>query len=443
MRSAVSRLVTRLLTSRRRLRIQRGAHDLFRRLSGRAPVVEYFHQVDDPYSHLAAQTLAPLAQRYGVSLRVWLVPPPEDSAAPERKRLRAYALRDATRVAAEYGLSFPGNAVQPDADAVQLAGRTLAAALGADRFAELAVKAGAALWGNDKAALLAMALDAASASALATAQSAGRDQRRRLGHYLSAMLYFEGEWFWGVDRLNHLEERLAGLGLDSRPSQPMLAPFRDMRLGPAPTGGQPAEIEVWYSFRSPYTWIALPRVRKLAQHYGARLTLRYILPMVMRGLPVPRDKTLYIALDTKREADRVGLPYGCIVDPMGAGAERALAVQHRAAQLGLGEEFAELGTRAAFADGIALAEDAGLYDVARRAGLTDAQTAEALADESWRITAEANRLALLDAGLWGAPTYRVNGGPALWGQDRLWALEQDLIAATGGASSGAGRALLI
>ena len=27
----------------------------------------------------------------------------------------------------------------------------------------------------------------------------------------------------------------------------------------------------------------------------------------------------------------------------------------------------------------------------------------------------------------GAPTYRVNGGAAHWGQDRLWALEQDLV----------------
>jgi len=27
------------------------------------------------------------------------------------------------------------------------------------------------------------------------------------------------------------------------------------------------------------------------------------------------------------------------------------------------------------------------------------------------------------------PTFRVNGGPAHWGQDRIWALEEDVIAA--------------
>lgn len=36
------------------------------------------------------------------------------------------------------------------------------------------------------------------------------------------------------------------------------------------------------------------------------------------------------------------------------------------------------------------------------------------------------RLSGAQAGLWGAPTHRVNGKPAHWGQDRLWALEEDI-----------------
>jgi 2-hydroxychromene-2-carboxylate isomerase len=183
---------------------------------------------------------------------------------------------------------------------------------------------------------------------------------------------------------------------------------------------------MWFSFRSPYSWLAFPRVRRLARHYGAELKLRYILPMVMRGLPVPQRKSLYIVIDTKRQADLVGLPFGPISDPVGPGAERALAVLHHAVPLGLGEEFAELALRAAWAEGIALASDEGLYRVARSAGLTDAQVDAALADESWRPAAEANRQALFEAGLWGAPTYRMDGGDAHWGQDRLWVLEEDL-----------------
>lgn len=394
-------------------------------------MIDYFHQPDDPYSHLAAQLIAPLAERYGLLVRPWLVPPPDDAAAPERERLAAYARRDAVRLAQAHGVSFPRSPVAPRASAVALAGRILAAAARTAAFGPVAAEVGEALWTGGETALRVLGARAASPEVADAALHAGGAERARLGHYLGAMIAFEREWYWGVDRLHHLEARLAAMGRDRRPGEPPLAPCRDLELaGPARTANETV-IEMWFSFRSPYSWLALPRARGLARHYGARLELRYILPMVMRGLPVPPIKSRYIFLDAKREAERVGLPFGRAVDPVGAGAERALAVLHHAVPLGLGEAFAELGLRAAWADGIALAEDAGLCDVARRAGLTADQVAAALADESWREAAEANRAALFDAGLWGAPTYCVNGGPAHWGQDRLWALEQDLQQAVG------------
>ena len=434
LRPAITRTLTAALTSNARRSLVRTVKGLGRRLSGQVPTVEYFHQVDDPYSHLIAQLLTPLARRYGVRVRPWLVSPPEDSATPERELLKAYALRDAPLVAVEYGLSFPAAAARPDAGAIDQATRVLAATLASDDFPDRAVAVGSALWRGDAATVAAHSpVDATAALA------AGDAERRRRGHYFSAMLYFEGEWYWGVDRLNHLEQRLQDLGFDRQPHTAALAPYRDLTLGEVPKGGKPPVIEAWYSFRSPYSWIAMPRLRRLAHHYGAELRLRPILPMIMRGLPVPTMKSLYIMLDTKREAERVGIPYGRMVDPYGAGIERSLAAQFHAIRLGLGEAFAEAGLRAVFAEGIDLADDAGLYEVARRAGLTDAQTAAALADDSWRAPAEANRQALLEAGLWGAPTYRVNGGPAHWGQDRLWALEHDLVAAMRPVLAASGR----
>ena len=429
MRNAIFRLVTTIITSRTRRDLMRALRGVRRRVTFARPVIDYFHQADDPYSHLIAQLLPALTERYGVVIRPWMVSPPDYSAAPERDRLKAYALRDAPRAAAQYGLSFPADAALPEAGAIDLANRALAAALSGKAFAETAVRVGAALFTGGLTPANAGAL--AEPDATARALAAGDAERLRLRHYLGGMLNFEGEWYWGVDRLNHREERLAGIGRDRRRGAPMLAPFRDMTLGPVPAG-PPVTIEAWFSFRSPYSWIAFPRLRILARHYGATLKLRYILPMVMRGLPVPPMKTVYIMLDTKREADRVHLPYGTIIDPVGKGAENCLAVLHRAVALGKGEAFAELGMRAAFADGIAVASKAGLCDVARRAGLTDADTTAALADESWRVTAEENRAALFEAGLWGAPTYRVNGGDAHWGQDRLWALEADIVRAMGG-----------
>ena len=429
MRNAIFRLATTVLTSRTRRDLRRLLRGVRRRLTFARPVIDYFHQADDPYSILVAQLLGPLEQRYRVKIRAWLVSPPDYSAAPEADRLKAYALRDAPLVAAQYGLSFPPLDRPLDPFSVVRLTRVLAAKVGGGGFADAAVRGSAALVARDDAALDALAM--ADAEATAAAIAAGDAERLRLGHYLGAMLNFEGEWYWGVDRLNHLEERLARMGRDRRRGTPMLAPFRDMTLGPVPAG-PPVLIEAWFSFRSPYSWIAFPRLRRLARHYGATLKLRYILPMVMRGLPVPPMKTFYIMLDTKREAERVGLPYGTIIDPVGKGAERCLAVLHKAVALGQGEDFAELGMRAAFAEGIDLTSRSGLYGVARRAGLADADVDAALADDSWRETAEDNRAALFAAGLWGAPTYRVNGGPAHWGQDRLWALEADIVRAMGG-----------
>jgi len=388
-------------------------------------VIDHFHQADDPYSFLIAQRLAPLRKRYWAGIRAWLVPPPDDAAAPERARLNAYARRDAPRLASEYGLSFPQRPVSPSRDAVALAQRALTAVLDGDDFAERAVEIGHALWCGDHGALA--RYPARSDDAAAAALAEGAAERTRLGHYLGGMLHHDGTWYWGVDRLSHLEEKLAADGRDSTPDAPRLAPYRDLRLGPVPTKGRTAEIEMWFSFRSPYSWIAFPRVRRLARHYGAMLTLRPILPMVMRGLPVSPVKSLFIVRDAKREADRAGLPFGPISDPVGAGAERALAVAHHSIRLGCGEDFAESALRAAWAEGVALADDAGLFATAARAGLTQSQVVAALGDESWREAAEANRVALFEAGLWGAPTYRVNGGAAHWGQDRLWALEQDLV----------------
>ncbi|MGV8995587.1 MAG: DsbA family protein [Parvibaculaceae bacterium] len=428
LRSFLMRHATTVITSKWLRDRKRARHARLRKRSGLAPTVHYFHQSDDPYSHLAAQALGKIQSRYKVSLVSHLVSPPDDAAAPERERLKLYALRDAARVAKQYGFSFPANAGLPAAAPAHLAAQRLSAALVKSDFVNSAPVIGDALWTGDNDAT--RALPVADQDATDKAIADGDATRKKFGHYLSAMFYFEGEWYWGIDRLHHLEARLQAMGLDSAPKgTPSIAPYRDMKLGVAPASKTQPVIEYWFSFRSPYSWISAPRMRQLAKHYGCELRLRFILPMVMRGLPVPQVKRMYITLDTKREADCVNLRYGTIVDPVGPGAARALAVLNHAIRLGHGEEFAELGMRAAFADGIDLASDKGMIDVAKRSGLSEAQTRAALADESWKAIAEENREALFAAGLWGAPTFRVDGKPAHWGQDRFWALEEDILSA--------------
>ncbi|MDC0054078.1 2-hydroxychromene-2-carboxylate isomerase, partial [Gammaproteobacteria bacterium] len=58
-----------------------------RRANNQRHTVEYFHQVDDGYSHLAAQALAAIAERYDIDLQCHLVDGPAGANAPEPELL--------------------------------------------------------------------------------------------------------------------------------------------------------------------------------------------------------------------------------------------------------------------------------------------------------------------------------------------------------------------
>jgi 2-hydroxychromene-2-carboxylate isomerase len=428
-KATLMRTITTLMTSPKLRQTARKTRAMVRQLKGARPVVHYFHEAADPYSHLTAQALGQFAARYDVELSCHLVPAPIEAAAPEREKLAGWGLRDAALLASVNGLDLPAAASLPLEEMTDLANRALTASLEGGTFLSDAVKIGAALWSGDTAALSSLPL--ATPETAKTQQDQGQALRLSLGHYLGATFQFEGEWYWGIDRLHFLESRLNQQGLDRTGGAPNY-PAHEITLGAVPkskTAKPQPVLHAFISFRSPYSYICLPRAKALADHYGAELRLRFIMPMVMRGLPVPRAKQYYITMDTKREAERVGLRYGTMVDPVGLGVERGLAVLHHAITKGHGYDFALSFTQGAFADGIDATTEAGLAQMAKRAGVSDATVKAALADESWRTTAEANREEMFAGGLWGVPSFRVNEGEARWGQDRLWAIEQDLIAA--------------
>jgi 2-hydroxychromene-2-carboxylate isomerase len=436
-KAAVARTVAGLLTSPRVRDARRSLASAGRRLRGAPAVVHYFHQADDPYSQLVLQVLPKLAEACSIRLVLHLVPPPDEAAAPDRERLQDWSRRDAQDLAAAIGLAFDDPGHQPQPASISLANRALAAAFDEGQPLASALRAatgiGRALWSGDSATLAGFA--AAPATKAASMLEAGEALRRKLGHYLGATLYFEGEWYWGVDRIGHLEQRLRGAGLARvEVGAPIVAVPR-VECRHRPTNGRRPELHFFCSLRSPYTYLAVARVLQLAEQYGASLRLRFVLPMVMRGLPVPREKRLYILRDAKREAESLGLAFGRIVDPVGVPTERGLAVLHRAIDAGKGPQFLDSFMRGVWSEGLDAGSDGGLERIAGRAGLGQAFVAAALRDASWRSVAQGNREEMLALGLWGVPSFRVDDSPARWGQDRLWQVERDLIPATGAAAA--------
>ncbi|OYY73122.1 DsbA family protein [Sphingomonas sp. 28-63-12] len=431
--SAIRRLLTTSLTSAALRDLRRVRHRLTRRIGGKAMTADFFFQVDDPYGPVALPFLAALADRHQLALRLHLVPPPDAAAAPEIARLEDYGRRDAQMLAQTLGLEAIG-AGRPGPAQIARAQAIAGAALANEHPVDALIAIARACQSDGAdAALDGMAerygaLDATSTNALVVD---GQTTRKRLGHYLGSTTHFEGEFYWGVDRLHYLEARLRADDVDS-PAR--LCPVLD--LGPLPPSpppprAMPPRIDFYLSFRSPYTLVAVERIEALASAYGAELRLKFVLPMVMRGLPVPGAKRLYITLDTKREATRHGIAFGTIHDPVGAGVERGLAVLHHAIAQGRGLDFARSFLRAAFAEGIDMTNDTGLLKAAARAGITAETVAAALADPSWQSVAEANREELFALGLWGVPSFQVDDRPGWWGQDRLWRIEDDLRDALG------------
>ncbi len=432
--------ITARLFSRERIQAQRTKAERQRIARGEPHQLVYFHQVDDPYSALVAQCLPQLASRYDVELQPHMVGAPADRAAPERDKLIAYSRRDAALLARHWKLEFVDTGRQPTDAAIDRVRRQLIAASANGRFAAVAGPLTRSLWrdpaAQDTLQFPAGPLAEADAAAAASHLAEAGQLRQRLGHYLGATFYYAGEWYWGLDRLYHLEQRLQALGAN-RPGTTgvMFAPDADLDQ-PTPIADAPV-IDFFLSLRSPYTAIVTPRVFRLAQLTGAPVRLRYVLPMVMRGLPVPREKRLYIMRDAAREAHARGIPFGRVNDPLGAPTERGMALMALAERAGLGQAYLLSFMRGVWSEGIDAGSDRGLRRIAERAGLSWTEAQAALHDETWRALAEANRAEMFSLGLWGVPSFRV-GNTALWGQDRLWAVQQAVLEGTAHAAHGQG-----
>lgn len=420
--------ITQRLLSEARLLHLRAKAERARVAAGQRHQLHYFHQVDDPYSALVAGVLPPLLARYDIDLLPQLVGPPADAAAPDRARLVAYSRADAQRLAAQLGLAFTDPGQQPSGDAVAQATALLVAAVSTGRFTDLAGPVSVQLWSapTPPGGLATGGLQPAGAARVAAHLAAAQALRQRLGHYLGATFHYAGEWYWGLDRLHHLERRLQALGAQ-RPgvSGLMVAPAPDLAT-PVALADPPA-IDFFVSLRSPYSAIVTPRVLALGRLTGAPVRLRPVLPMVMRGLPVPLAKRLYISRDSAREARLQGIPFGRINDPVGRPTERGLALLAWAERQGRGPDFLLSFMRGVWAEGLDAGSERGLRRITERAGLPWAAALPALQDEAWRAGAEANRQEMLGMGLWGVPSFRVRD-TAVWGQDRLWAVQQALLA---------------
>jgi 2-hydroxychromene-2-carboxylate isomerase len=187
-------------------------------------------------------------------------------------------------------------------------------------------------------------------------------------------------------------------------------------------------VDFFCSFRSPYSYLAAPRAFALGDRPGVEVVYRGVVPMAMRGQAVPAAKRLHTLRDVKREAVRLGMPFGRIHDPLGDGALRCLLVAQHAVDVGRERAFVLTASRAIWAEAVEVASDRGLRDVCERSGLEWDACRAALEDPALRARVEADTEALAALDHWGVPVFVVEG-ELFWGQDRIEDVEHAITVA--------------
>jgi 2-hydroxychromene-2-carboxylate isomerase len=206
-------------------------------------------------------------------------------------------------------------------------------------------------------------------------------------------------------------------------------------------------VDVFWSFRSPYSYLATGRLVRLAAEWDVDLRLRVVLPLAVRKpdffTTVNPLWPPYLLRDTARIAEYHGIPYAWPQpDPIVQDyATRAVAAEqpyiHRLTRLGVAA--AEAGRGLPFADEVSRLiwsgavrgwnEGSHLADAAGRAGLDLTRLDADVAAEPARYDGviARNQDDLEAAGHWGVPTMVFAGEP-FFGQDRidllLWRLRQ-------------------
>lgn len=204
--------------------------------------------------------------------------------------------------------------------------------------------------------------------------------------------------------------------------------------------------DVFWSFRSPYSYLAIGRYRKMAEDYDLTINLRPVYPLAIRE-PDFFERShpnwlRYTFRDMFRVAKFHGIPFGpprpdpIVQDVMTRKIAEEQPYIFRLTRLG--QVASRRGKSLPFCHEAAMLiwggaenwhEGDHLKGAAERAGLDLAELdAEALADaEALDAEIAANQQALEAAGHWGVPTLVFEEEP-FFGQDRidmaLWRMEQ-------------------
>jgi len=206
-----------------------------------------------------------------------------------------------------------------------------------------------------------------------------------------------------------------------------------------------AKLEIFWSFRSPYSYLAIDRLAAIKRDYDVDIDFRPVRPLALREpefFKQARKQWLaYLLIDAPREAGRLGLPFAAPdPDPVRqnlatgeVAAEQpymdlAMRLGVAAVHAGLGLEFAQALARSIWSGKANWHEDDALAETLSAAAI-DLDELQRWADDNPLLIAETIEQNEAEQGdyHWGVPLMVLEGEP-FFGQDRIdaliWRLDQ-------------------
>ena len=396
---------------------------------GRNHEVLYFHKVDDPYSHLTIQSIEKLKSSYNISFKPILVGEEDAEAIHETSLYSKYCLEDVKRIAPFYDIAFPGNSY-PSKEMIYKANSILSA-VNESKFSEIAIKVSFALWSGDKDTIdNLVAIFSSSKDKIIDKIIQGNKIRNDKGYYFGSAFYYENELYWGLDRLNYLEERLSELGLSTNSVKD---PICSLNLS-APNqmiSNKKVNLTYYPSLNSPYTLVSAKRVKELSETYPINLITKPVLPMLMRDMTISEYKAKYIISDAAREGRKYGHEIKNIYSPIGSPARKAYSLFPNIDKEGKGFEYIYELLNASFQEGVNIGNNDYLETLINKLGLDWSIIKNDINTKQWKHDLELNLKDMYSGNCWGVPSFKVTDEDGsnpfyAWGQDRIWLIKEEI-----------------
>jgi 2-hydroxychromene-2-carboxylate isomerase len=294
--------------------------------------------------------------------------------------------------------------------------------------------------------IIARTLRAAGVAEAAVAAAAGRaddpaikeDLRRRTDEAIALGIFGAPAWIvrdrpsaaapllvWGQDRMAWVDAMLAGWDLTGPP------PGGPRPFAPAEPAVAGKTLDVYFDVASPFAYLALTQLPALIQPGVTARLLPILVGALFREigqvdvplLAMPDAKRRYVSGEMQRWASWRGVPFDLPRKfPQRTIAAQRLCILAARDGIELGIRTATALARGMWAEQLDLEDAAMLREILDGAGIPDDQAERWLVgtqDPAIKAQLAANTSAAKAAGVFGVPTFVVDGSHLFWGQDRI------------------------